>query len=627
MRWIILVSLVGIACSSPSEVEEQPPEVTDTQDIQSQEVDWPLCEPGTFKSCSMDFKHALLCNKEGTQWQEKLCFNDQGGNSVCATEEGCLPCLPLDKRCKSDDEVEICNDDGTGWQVQQNCNGSDTGQVCETGSCVSLCELSKKWNTYMGCEYWGADLDNGFVPGPNGALLDAAGAQYAIIVSNPNPKLPAGVEIHDSDGLVLYDTDQQLFPKGKIPPRELRIFKLPRRDCNGTLLAPLAYRVTTTIPTTVYQLNPLADVEVFSNDASLLLPINALDNWYYVMTREQGFEGIRGYLTVIATRKSTQVTVTVSAHTLPGEGIPALSPGESITRTLQPFDVLNIETNQIGDDLTGSRIVASRKVAVFGGSEGANVPNTNGCDTDAGVCEYDQSSPCESNLDCSQFVTCCADHIEQQLFPVQTWGTNYLCARTQQRADEKEYWRILAAENNTVVSTIPPQANIPVLHAGEWFEFAASGDFELNSTKAVLLGQFMAAEHAPEPGKQAGDAKIGDPAFMLVVPSVQYRNDYVFLTPPDYDQDFVNIVAKPGASVSLDGMDIPASDFEPIGSGQYWVTRVLVTDGVHSVLSDEPAGVLAYGYDQYVSYGYPGGLDFKRLNLITPPGEPFDDGL
>jgi hypothetical protein len=108
--------------------------------------------------------------------------------------------------------------------------------------------------------------------------LDAAGAQYAIIVSNPNPKLPVGVEIHDSDGLVLYDSDQQPVPEGKILPRDLRIFKLPRRDCNGTLLAPLAYRVTTTIPTTVYQLNPLADVGVYSNDASLLLPINVLES-------------------------------------------------------------------------------------------------------------------------------------------------------------------------------------------------------------------------------------------------------------------------------------------------------------------------------------------------------------
>jgi hypothetical protein len=615
-----------VACSSPNAVDDtihKP--IEDTPEVQVEAVEWPLCEPGLFKSCAMDFKHAIVCNGKGTQWKEILCLNDQGGNSICNSGEGCLACLPLDKRCKSDDEVEICNEDGTGWQIEQSCNGALTGQVCETGSCVALCELSKKWNTNMGCEYWGADLDNGFVAGPNGGILDAAGAQYAIIVSNPNPKLPVGVEIHDSDGLVLYDNDQQPFPEGKILPRDLRIFKLPRRDCNGTLLAPLAYRVTTTIPTTVYQLNPLADVGVYSNDASLLLPINVLDKWYYVMTREQGFEGIRGYLTVIGTRKDTQVTVTVTAHTLPGDGIPALNPGESITRTLQAFDVLNIETNLIGDDLTGSAIVATRKVAVFGGSEGANVPNTNHCDLKTNTCSFDGITFCDSNMDCSAFITCCADHIEQQLYPVRTWGTHYLCARTLARGNEHEYWRVLAAGDNTVVGTIPPVANIPVLNAGEWFEFSAKGDFELSATRPVMVGQFMAAEHAPSPGQQPGDAKIGDPAFMLVVPTVQYRSEYVFLTPPDYDQDFVNIVAQPGAMVTLDGVEIPASDFEPVGSGKYWVTRMPVSDGVHSVVSDEATGIMAYGYDQYVSYGYPGGLDLKRLDLIKSPDDGFQD--
>jgi hypothetical protein len=28
-----------------------------------------------------------------------------------------------------------------------------------------------------------------------------------------------------------------------------------------------------------------------------------------------------------------------------------------------------------------------------------------------------------------------------------------------------------------------------------------------------------------------------------------------------------------------------------------------------------------YGYDQYVSYGYPAGLDLKDVNLVKEPGD------
>ncbi|HIA04151.1 MAG TPA: hypothetical protein EYN66_20010 [Myxococcales bacterium] len=544
-------------------------------------------------------------------------------------------CIPGKKRCKNDEEIEICNEDGSEWLDDVPCNSGVNGQVCSQSSqgaaCVRLCELSLKWNTYMGCEYWAADLDNAFVPGGKSGYYDAAGSQFAVVVSNPNQKLEATIEVYDSDGKVLFDSNQEPMTEEPLLPGELRIINLPRRDVNSTVLAPLAYRISSSVPITAYQFNPLENEEVFSNDASLLLPENVLGKWYIVMTREQTFELLRGYVTVIATQPGeTDVTITVTAPTLPDNGIPHLKPGESITRTLKQFDVLNIETNKPGADLTGTVVLSTRRVAVFGGSEASNAPNTAHCilpdDEDTlGYCEYDGETACDSVLDCLDFNTCCADHLEHQMFPVKTWGKHYIASRSFPRGAERDVWRIMAAENNTQITTVPPQVGIPVLHSGEWFEFESGKDFEILANKPILVGQFLAAEDAPEPNTQGipqpGDAGIGDPAFILTVPFEQYRKDYVFLAPNEYELDYVSIVAPTGAEVRFDGLALDMDWFEPIGTGVFSTTRFLIEDGVHSVSSDEKIGIVVYGYDQYVSYGYPGGLDLKDLGFLKEAGQ------
>ena len=632
--------LGGVSGGGTTGSVEADGEITDPPDVELTPPDggWALCTPGEFKTCTSDFRGEIVCNVAGDGWESHQCKDDQGKSSLCHVDaEGCLSCIPGLQRCKDDDQLEICNEDGSEWIDGATCNSDVNGQVCTQGDkgagCVKLCELSLKWNTYMGCEYWGADLDNAFVPGGRAGYYDANGAQYAIVVSNPNTKLSATVTIYDSDGVVTHDSAQQPFPTGPLGPRELRIYNLPRRDVDTTVQAPLAYRVQASIPITAYQFNPLENVDVFSNDASLLLPENVLGKWYIVMTREQTFEILRSYATVIATQPGeTNVTVTVTAPTLPANGIPHLEPGESITRTMQQFDVLNIETNRPGSDMTGTVVLADRRVAVFGGSEAANAPNTAACNVPAGeeygTCAYDDSKECETPLDCLEFNTCCADHLEAEMFPVKTWGKHYIAARTFPRGQERDVWRIMAADDNTQITTVPPQAAIPVLHSGEWFEFESGKDFEIIATKPILVGQFLAAQDAPEPNvngiPQPGDAGIGDPAFILAVPFEQYRQDYVILAPNKYELDYVTITAPTGAQVYFDSELLDPTDFEPIGTGEFSAIRFLIDDGSHEIRSEiagDKIGVIVYGYDQYVSYGYPGGLDLRDLGFLKETGQ------
>jgi len=529
--------------------------------------------------------------------------------------------------CKDDNTVMECDQTGVFTEIQS-CSGELTGQVCLSGACVKLCEVNKKFNSYIGCDYWAVDLDNALVQAYSpGVWFDAAGAQFALVVSNPHSTQSALVKIYqmgeEGEEEVLLDSAGELLDASPVPPGQLRVYNLPRRDVMGTVLAPLAYRMESSIPVTAHQFNPLDNsVEVFSNDASLLLPSDGLGKVYVVMSREQTFPGLRGFLTVVAIADDTTVSVAVTAPTLAVEPFQPLVPGEGITVQMNRYDVLNIETDEAGADLTGSIVLASKDVAVFGGSQAANAPNTATC-LPEGVCEWDGETPCETLLDCIEFNTCCADHLEQQMFPVKTWGTNFVATQTEERGAAKDIWRILAAEDGTQVKTVPSQGLIPVLDRGEWHEFESNEHFMIEAKKPIMVGQFLAAEDAPDPnfdGVGPNDANIGDPAFMLAVPMEQYREDYVILAPNAYEQDHINITAPHVSNVFLDGDPIPNAEWEPV-SVSHRVARLSISDGEHVVESDQKIGVVVYGFDKYVSYAYPGGLDLKDLGLLQESWE------
>jgi hypothetical protein len=439
-------------------------------------------------------------------------------------------------------------------------------------------------------------------------------------------------------------------------------------DIQGTQITPQAFRVTASLPIIAYQFNPLDNEIVYSNDASLLFPTSTLGTEYWVMTRRQTFDSLKGYVTVVAVLEGeTEVTVTLPPYTLenpvvtlPASSrdcqagpdrerlcIPTMRGGDTRTFMLRQYDVLNIETNRRGADLTGTRVESNRPVAVFGGVEAANAPNDDSCVyrpvQDDWVCEATRRSqsprPC-SNADgepdislCSDFITCCADHIEHQMLPDFAWGRRFAATRTKPRGDEAESWRILASRDGTNVTLsglpdswwLPDMLPIPArreftLDAGGWVDFQSPVDFEIDADGPIMVGQFLHAEQAPYPGPIDGqmpahqDAGTGDPAFVLVAPVEQYRSDYTFLAPEGFEFDFATITAPADAEVTLNGAVLEETDFTTFGSGEFKVARVQVEDGVHRVSSDVPFGLVVYGYDSYVSYGYTGGLDLRRLD-------------
>ncbi len=611
-----------------------------------------VCEPGA-RTCNAN--SPSVCKADGSGWEtmpdcgalrceggqcvctpgEQTCSDDGSSPLTCTTgaayapagvtcEFGCysgqcLLCRPDTGRC--DGKLAYYCADATLGEEVKTCSGQ-----CLLGKCLGGCGGPKLSNT--GCNYFAVDLDN--ADDNFGAADDA---QFAIVVSNVGSQ-SVDVKVTDTPS-----PSSDIWAEATIPPGEVRVLELTPYSISDSMIAERAWHLEATGPVVAYQFNPIDNAsKAASTDASLLIPVEAWGTEYYVMTRAQvdvtANLSYRGTLTVVAAENNTEVTVTVGGKTAPGTGLPpkplALQSGQSLTVTLQAYEVLNLESGGAGVDLTGSHVVASKPVGVFAGHESA---------TPSG--------------------DCCTDHLEEQLIPVETLGSAYVAARTVPRGAAVDYWRVVAVKDGTTFTTEPAQTPIPTLDAGEWFELTSTADFVIEGNNPFLLGQFLdsgnaiagvcgdgppygcvegasckaipstdvkmctfdmdcAVESCPEwtlckttSGKKRCEA-VGDASFIIGVPTSQFLNEYLFLVPTSYNWDFLTVVAPASAVIRLDaGEPLVLS---PVGDGEWATAVVEVGDGPHRIASDDGAafGITAYGLDDDVSYGYPGGLGAEK---------------
>jgi hypothetical protein len=548
-----------------------------------------ICVAGDVLRCTGDTTYEY-CNTTGTRTIAAPCPN----NSPCADGRcASAACVPGQLRCDGLRDFTVCLEDGSAYGPSQPC---PVGQECDANECQDLCTLNQKVSSYIGCEYWSLDLDN---------YDDAIDQPHAVVVSNPNPELTARVTVTRPDGSPI-----EHFGPAEIAPLTLGVYTIPPNwNLSPIAINDFAVKVSSNIPVTAHQFNPLNNVDVFSNDGSLLLPTNALGTEYLVMSwKQRPSPPLRGFMTIANPNPlEARVTVTASARTAPGDGIPTLEPGQPREFVLPPGHVLNLETRDDLDDLTGSEVRSDLPVAVFGGHECANV--------DLGIDR--------------------CDHIESQLFPVNTWGSQYVGSKFASRGGEPDVWRVLSSVDGTVVTLsmdFPnPEEQVHQgelirneggaqfrLDRGQFAEFQSKEPFWLDATSPVSLGHYMVGSNwftiprICDQGIDAGNPTgIGDPALTIEVPLTQFRDNYILLVPLDYELDYVNVIAPEGAQVFLDGEPVDAALYAPVAQTPWRVATLEVPDGPHVLTGDQPFGLTAYGYDCHVSYAYPGGLNLE----------------
>ena len=82
-----------------------------------------------------------------------------------------------------------------------------------------------------------------------------------------------------------------------------------------------------------------------------------------------------------------------------------------------------------------------------------------------------------------------------------------------------------------------------------------------------------------------------------------------------YYQNYVTVTMQPGFDVVLNGETLTLTDYDYEVLEEEGVVRahIPVEEGPQNISSLVPFGIVVYGYDDYVSYAYTGGLNLTKL--------------
>ncbi|HBG94312.1 MAG TPA: hypothetical protein DDY14_03080 [Chromatiaceae bacterium] len=356
----------------------------------------------------------------------------------------------------------------------------------------------------------------------------------------------------------------------QVAPGGLSQLDLPLtvRDLADNGISKLGVEVRLDGDATVYGINRANN----TTDAFLALPTDALGRHYRVLTYRSASG--KSQVAVVGTVDGTKVRIRTSAP------VRSLTPGQQIMLTLDAGDVYSLVGATTTVDLTGTLIEADAPVAVMAGAKCANVPASHGA----------------------------CDHLAEMMPPLSTWGKRFVTMPLATRK-KGDLIRVLADRPDSHIRFNGEQ--VAVLQPGEVYESIRVQPLLIESDQPVLVSQYSL-------GTQY-DHVVSDPFMVIVPPTEQFLDNYVFATPETgFHANFVTIVAlsQSIATTRLDGQRLDRDTFRIIGESEFSGAAIALDAGIHRLEAEEPFGITLYGFDQTDSYGYPGGMAFARINPI-----------
>jgi len=524
--------------------------------------------------------------------------------------------------------------DGNG-NVQQDC-WPDQG--CSEGMCVAPCDAAGTSRGSVGCDF--------MVATPHfTTIIDPP--CFAVFVANNWPK-PANLAI--SRGGQTYDVSQfGLIPNGSndestwaavpstgLPAGEVAVLFLSQdpNSVNGSpLTCPIspaisqaggtavsasgvgeAWRITSDIPLSAYDILPYGGASSFLPSAELILPTTALDTNYVAATPPPGNgSGFNQppWGQIMAVEDNTSISILPTIN-LPAAGaVPGGTANTALTFSLNAGQYVQWELG-VGQELGGSIIQSDKPVSFTGGH--------------AYIC---YSSATSTGGGC--------DAAHQIIPPIRAQGSRYVVTPHQSRSGntpESVVYRLVGAVDGTALTYDPAIPGAPAtLSAGQVVDFETTGPFVVSSQDddhPFYVGQTMSGCFV-----NGGPGCQGDEEFINTLPPAQFLRKYVFFTDPSYVTTNLVVTRVRGTDGNFDDVNIDClgiiSGWQPVGTaGEYEVTSVDLqrdgtavmscSNGKHEATSDGQFGITVWGLSNAASYGYPAGGNVQTINdVVVPP--------
>ncbi|MBA3899588.1 MAG: gliding motility-associated C-terminal domain-containing protein [Bacteroidetes bacterium] len=309
-----------------------------------------------------------------------------------------------------------------------------------------------------------------------------------------------------------------------------------------------------------------ANHSMYSTDASYVLPLNMLQADYFAVSYTAYGQAPSDAL-IVATQNNTIIEITPSINTFWGKpaGIPF-----SITLNRGQTYLLRSES---GGDLSGTQIAGKgqfKPFAVFSGVYITNIPSGN----------------------------CCADHLFQQMLPVDYWGLEYLVAPVKGNFAI----RIVASEANTEVKI--NNGGPILLNKGQYFTAHHLNTPQyISSNKAITVAQYL---------QSSDSGGAGDPAMTIISPVKRgiCSANFSTLQVSTVNEHYLNIITKTTVNnkVYLNGNDISLGFIPFLIAPDYSHKLILINHGTYNLTADSGFIANVFGIGNIDSYFYSLGI-------------------
>ncbi|MES2004876.1 MAG: PKD domain-containing protein [Bacteroidota bacterium] len=341
--------------------------------------------------------------------------------------------------------------------------------------------------------------------------------------------------------------------------------------------------------------------------STLVLPTNVLGKEYIALSYKQSVNAqntAKSQITVVGVEDNTLVEIKPIAASV-NNTKPA---NVAFTVTLNKGDVYQYQSFT---DLTGSTI---KSISASG----------SGCKP---VSVYSGST--WTSFDCTGASG--GDNLYQQLFPITSWGKNFLTAPFANRL--YDIFRIIVKDPATKVTLNGSLLSSATLINNQYYEFKNSIANQIVADLPIQVIEYMTSQTCDtrNPANCSNCPYPGDPEIVTLNPLEQTISNVTVvsarnnLTPPNTNiiVHYLNIIMRTASqgSLKIDNA-APLGTWVPIGTSGYSylqenVTASTLTNPSHNIKADEGFIAVAYGMGNVESYGYNAGTNIRDFTPVA----------